>query len=94
MAVAAETLETPRVEARGVGLRAGLVAVGFLLVALVIGLSVGPVPIGLGAILRYNELDAGSSRRVLEPRLPQWPRVGEHEVEVECEQKAGHDGRW
>ena len=53
MAVAAERLEAaPRVEARGVSLRAGLVTAGFLLVALVVGLAVGPVHIGLGAILR------------------------------------------
>ena len=43
---------TPRVEARGVSLRAGLLAVGFLLAALVVGLAVGPQPIGLGAIIR------------------------------------------
>ena len=49
MAVAAERL---KVEARGIGLRAGLVTAGFLVVALVVGLAVGPVDIGLGAILR------------------------------------------
>lgn len=49
MAVAAERL---KVEARGIGLRAGLVTGGFLVVALVVGLAVGPVHIGLGAILR------------------------------------------
>jgi iron complex transport system permease protein len=42
----------PRVEARGVGLRAGLLTVGFLVVALGVGLAVGPVHIGLGAIVR------------------------------------------
>ena len=53
MAVAAERAEaTPRVEARGVGLRAGLVASAFLLIALVVGLLVGPADLGLGAILR------------------------------------------
>ena len=53
MTVAVKRVETaPRVEARGVSLRAGLVTVGFLLVALVVGLAVGPVHIGLGAILR------------------------------------------
>jgi iron complex transport system permease protein len=53
VSVATGKLEaSPRVEARGVGLRAGLVAVGFLLVALVVGLAVGPVHIGVGAILR------------------------------------------
>ena len=53
MAVAAERVEAaPRVEARGVGLRAGLVTVIFLLVALCVGLAVGPVHIGLGTIVR------------------------------------------
>ena len=53
MAVAAERVEeAPRVEARGVSLRAGLVTAGFLVVALGVGLAVGPVDIGLGAILR------------------------------------------
>ncbi len=53
MSVATETLEAaPRVEARGVSLRAGLVTGGFLVVSLVVGLAVGPVHIGLGAILR------------------------------------------
>jgi cobalamin transport system permease protein len=42
----------PRVEARGMGLGAGLAAAGFLLAALVVGLAVGPVHVGLGAILR------------------------------------------
>ena len=41
-----------RVEARGVGLRAGVVAVAFLLVALGVGLAVGPYDLGFGAILR------------------------------------------
>src|SRR5262252_8376930 len=48
----AAPVPTPRVEARGVGLRAGLVAVAFLLVTLAIGLAVGPVHIGVGEILR------------------------------------------
>ena len=53
MAVAAKGMEAePRVEARGVSLRAGLVTAGFLLAALAVGLAVGPQPIGLGAILR------------------------------------------
>ena len=53
MAVAAKRIETPpRVEARGVSLRAGLLTVGFLLAALVVGLAVGPQHIALGAILR------------------------------------------
>ncbi|MDX6480386.1 MAG: cobalamin transport system permease protein [Gaiellaceae bacterium] len=53
MAVAAKRIETaPRVEARGVSLRAGLVAAAFLLVALVVGLAVGVTDIGLGAIFR------------------------------------------
>lgn len=53
MAVAAERVNpAPRVEARGVGLRAGLLTVGFLVVALGVGLAVGPVHIGLGAIAR------------------------------------------
>jgi iron complex transport system permease protein len=42
----------PRVEARGVGLRAGLVTFAFLVVALAIGLAVGPVHIGVGEIIR------------------------------------------
>lgn len=47
MALAAESLETtPRVEARGVGLRAALVAIGFLVAALVAGLAVGPAGLG------------------------------------------------
>ncbi len=52
MAVAGGVEIAPRVEARGVGLRAGLVAGAFLLVALVVGLAIGPADIGLGAILR------------------------------------------
>ena len=53
MTVAAKRLETaPRVEARGVSLRAGLVVVVFLFVALVVGIAVGPTYIGLGGILR------------------------------------------
>jgi iron complex transport system permease protein len=42
----------PRVEARGVGLRAGLFTFAFLIVALAIGLAVGPVHIGVGDIIR------------------------------------------
>ncbi len=53
MATAVGTTEAaPRVEARGVGPRAGLAVVAFLLAALVVGLAVGPVHIGLGAIVR------------------------------------------
>jgi iron complex transport system permease protein len=44
--------EAPRVESRGVGLRAGLVTCAFFVVALVVGLAVGPIHIGVGAILR------------------------------------------
>jgi iron complex transport system permease protein len=42
----------PRVDARGVGLRAGLVAAAFLVAAIAVGLAVGPVHIGAGSILR------------------------------------------
>jgi iron complex transport system permease protein len=42
---------TPRVEARGVGLRAGLVTAAFLVASLAVGLAVGPVHIGLGSIV-------------------------------------------
>jgi len=42
----------PRVEARGVDFRAGLVTVAFLVVALAVGLAVGPVHVGLGSIVR------------------------------------------
>jgi len=53
MVHAAERVEAvPRVEARGVSLRAGLVTAGFFLIALVVGIAVGPTDIGLGAILR------------------------------------------
>ena len=53
MAATAGTVETaPRVEARGVGLRAWLVAVAFLVAAVLIGLAVGPIHIGIGTILR------------------------------------------
>ncbi|HEY2354796.1 MAG TPA: iron ABC transporter permease [Gaiellaceae bacterium] len=53
MSVAAETVEAaPRVEARGVSLRAWLVTGGFLVVALGVGLAVGPFHIGLGDIAR------------------------------------------
>jgi iron complex transport system permease protein len=49
VSVATERLETaPRVEARGVSLRAGLVTAGFLVVAVVVGLAVGPTHIGFG----------------------------------------------
>ena len=51
-AAAGEVGVAPRVEARGVGLRAALGAALFLLAALLVGLAVGPVGIGLGAIVR------------------------------------------
>jgi iron complex transport system permease protein len=51
-AAAGRAEAAPRVEARGVGLRAGLVTVAFLVVALAIGLAVGPVHVGLGSIVR------------------------------------------
>ena len=51
-AAAGEAEAAPRVEARGVGLRAGLVTGAFLLVALAVGLAVGPAHIDLGAIVR------------------------------------------
>jgi cobalamin transport system permease protein len=41
----------PRVEARGVGLRAGLSAAAFLGAALAVGLAVGPAHVGVGSIL-------------------------------------------
>jgi iron complex transport system permease protein len=53
MAAAAGRAEVaPRVEARGVGLRAGVVTIAFLLAALVVGLAVGSVHIGVGSVLR------------------------------------------
>src|ERR1700758_1500027 len=53
MAVTAGRVEeAPRVESRGVGLRAGLVAVAFLVGAVAVGLAVGPVHIPVGSILR------------------------------------------
>ena len=52
MAAATEKLEAPRVEARGVGLRVGVAALAFLLLALAVGLAVGPADLGIGAILR------------------------------------------
>src|SRR5215475_13268493 len=51
-ATAGRAEAAPRVEARGVGLRAGLVTFAFLVGALAVGLAVGPVHIGLGEILR------------------------------------------
>src|SRR5207244_10445202 len=52
MAAAAGQVEVaPRVEARGVGLRAGLVTAAFLVAAVAVGLAVGPVHVGVGAIL-------------------------------------------
>jgi iron complex transport system permease protein len=53
MAVAAGRAEAaPRVEARGVGPFAALGALAFLAGALVVGLALGPVHVGLGAIVR------------------------------------------
>src|SRR5215469_14786792 len=53
MAVTAGTVEAaPRVEARGVSLRAGLLTAAFLVVAVAIGLAVGPFHIPVGSILR------------------------------------------
>jgi iron complex transport system permease protein len=53
MAAAAGRVEAaPRVEARGVGLRAGLLTGAFLVAALAVGLVVGPVHIGAGSVLR------------------------------------------
>jgi cobalamin transport system permease protein len=53
MTAAAGRVEAaPRVEARGVGLRAGLVTAAFLVVALAVGIAIGPTHIGLGAVLR------------------------------------------
>jgi iron complex transport system permease protein len=47
--VLAERVEAaPRVEARGVSLRAGLVTTGFLVVSLTVGLAVGPTHFGFG----------------------------------------------
>jgi iron complex transport system permease protein len=44
--------EAPRVESRGVSLRAGLVAVVFLVGSVAVGLAVGPVHIPIGSIVR------------------------------------------
>ncbi len=55
MTTAAESIReqpAPRVEARGVGVRWGLAAVAFLAGSLLVGLGVGPVGIGAGAIVR------------------------------------------
>ena len=51
-ATAGEVGGAPRVEARGVGLRAGVGVTAFLFAALLVGLAVGPVGIGVGGILR------------------------------------------
>ena len=51
-ATAGRVEEAPRVEARGVSLRAGLVAVAFLVGSVAVGLAVGPVHIPVGSILR------------------------------------------
>jgi len=49
VAVVAERVEVaPRVEARGVSLRAGVLTAGFLLLALVLGLAAGPTHFGFG----------------------------------------------
>jgi iron complex transport system permease protein len=53
MAVTAGRVEeAPRVESRGVSLRAGLVAIAFLVGSVAVGLAVGPVHIPEGSILR------------------------------------------
>ena len=53
MAATAGTVEAaPRVEARGVGLRAGLITGAFLVASVAVGLAVGPVHIALGEIIR------------------------------------------
>jgi iron complex transport system permease protein len=53
MAATAERAEAaPRVEARGVDLRAGVAVVVFLGAAVLVGLAVGPVHIAVGSILR------------------------------------------
>ena len=49
MSVATGELKAaPRVEARGVSLRAGLITAGFLVASLVVGLAAGPTHIGFG----------------------------------------------
>ena len=45
------------------------------------------------AILGHVELDARPPGRILEPRVPQRPRVGEHAVEVERDADSSHDRR-
>src|SRR5205807_736782 len=82
MATAAGRLEAaPRVEARGVGLRAGLLAGAFLVAALAVGLAIGPAHIGLGAIVRsalsyvpglhvHQPLDASDHDIVWQLRAP------------------------
>jgi iron complex transport system permease protein len=82
VAVAAEKAEAaPRVRARGVSLRAGLVTAAFLLVALVVGLVVGPVHIPLEAIARsavsyvpgfrvHDKLDATAHAILWQIRAP------------------------
>src|SRR5689334_16088065 len=53
MATTAGRLEAaPRVEARGVSLRAGFLTAAFLVASLAIGLAVGPVHVGVAEILR------------------------------------------
>jgi iron complex transport system permease protein len=53
MAVAAGRTETaPRVEARGVGLRAGALTAAFLVAALLVSLAVGPLQVSFGSIVR------------------------------------------
>jgi hypothetical protein len=39
------------------------------------------------------ELDACATRRVLEPRVPERPRIREHAVEVESERQPRHETR-
>ncbi len=51
MADALRERAAPRVEARGVGPRCGLTALAFLVGSLLVGMAVGPIGIGGGAIL-------------------------------------------
>jgi len=51
-AAAGRAEAAPRVEARGVGLRAGLATTAFLVAALAISLAVGPFHVPVGSILR------------------------------------------
>jgi iron complex transport system permease protein len=50
--VAGRTEAAPRVEARGVGLRAGVATAAFFVAAVLVGFLVGPVHLGFGEIVR------------------------------------------